>query len=121
MFREFAKVRQEERWEGYRRVFFDDDFELYVWYHPNRDIHGFQLCYWQGSQQKAFTWRENRGVRHDRVDVGWPEHNQEQTPLLIPNGHFPADQLRQRLQISTLSLDQRLREIILDKIAENHP
>ena len=44
MLTEFKGVRQREE-EGIRRWFFDDYFDLIIWYDNNHQIEGFQLCY----------------------------------------------------------------------------
>jgi len=44
MLKEFKEVRQHD--EGFRRYFFDEWFDLYLWYDKeNGDLRGFQLVY----------------------------------------------------------------------------
>ena len=67
--KEFSKVRQEK--EGYRRLFADDYFDLYIWYDSKEKMSkiGFQLVY--GKKSKAITWSQG-SLNHNKIeDEGW--------------------------------------------------
>ena len=40
----------------------DDYFDLFVWYHADCTIHGFQLCYGKPTNERALTWTRIDGV-----------------------------------------------------------
>lgn len=65
---EFHNVRQIEG-EDRRRLFTDDDYSLYVWYHEGV-ISGFQLCYDKRGSEMAFMWTDAHGYAHYAVDAG---------------------------------------------------
>lgn len=86
MLREFSNLRQEH--QGFRRLFTDDKYQLYLWYSDReREIlMGFQLIYQYQGQQKALTWNESGGYQHSGVDEG--ESWMNPAPLLVEDGFF---------------------------------
>ncbi len=68
MLKEKENVRQNEG-EHFRRLFFDDFFDLFVWYKENEKIYGFQLCYNKSHEEKVVTWNEIEGFSHDLVEI----------------------------------------------------
>lgn len=116
MLREFEKARQER--EGYRRLFVDEEFSLYVWYRgQGGELLGFQLTYFAGEEQKALTWREGLGYSHDGVD-GWDSSRFNKTPLLVADGSFDRDGVARRFRAAAGELDREIRQLVLTKIAE---
>lgn len=114
MLREFPNVRQEP--EGHRRLFCDQEFDLYAWYDcPEGHLFGFQLVYFEEQTQKAFTWTETEGYRHNAVD-GWDSGRFNQTPLLVPDGAFSPQPLMRRLQPLLGEVDPAVRQLVVDRI-----
>ena len=75
-----------------RRWFASKNLNLIVWY-SQQSLSGFQLSYFDGSEEKALTWRKDKGYSHNRIDdgeacVGKPK----KTPMLLADGDF--DQTR---------------------------
>ena len=60
MLTEFKGVRQREE-EGIRRWFFNNYFDLIIWYDNSNQIEGFQLCYDKENNEKALTWLKKNG------------------------------------------------------------
>src|SRR5919197_6045866 len=56
--------------ERYRRWFMDDYFDLIVWYDPDDEIYGFQLCYDKPGRERVITWKKDAGFSHEAVDDG---------------------------------------------------
>jgi hypothetical protein len=82
MLREVRKVRQ-IKGESRRRWFDDDYFDLIVWFGEEDEIVGFQLCYDRRGEQKAFTWQQEFGYMHHRVDQGEDKPGKlKATPIL---------------------------------------
>ncbi len=83
---EFEKLRQDKN--GYRRLFSDDNCDLYMWYDNeiNKKLIGFQIVYKINMELKALTWTENEGFFHLGVDEG--KNWYAQTPLLVEDGIF---------------------------------
>jgi hypothetical protein len=62
-----------------------------VWYTSSGAIHGFQLCYDKPLWERTLTWISTKGFSHMQVDDGEQNAWNSQTPILTPDGSFPAD------------------------------
>jgi hypothetical protein len=94
----------------------DDYFDLIIWYN-GESIHGFQLCYGKPSWERALTWIQGRGFSHTEVDSGEDEAEQNRTPILLPNGLFPAKIVRREFERRSADLPEKLRQLVIGKIA----
>jgi|SRR5208283_1134749 hypothetical protein len=65
-----CKKVQQIRGEPRRRWFFDDFFDLIVWFSKENFILGFQLCYDMAGNQRALTWKRPDAYFHQRIDDG---------------------------------------------------
>jgi hypothetical protein len=111
--KEIRNVRQEPN-AGHRR-WFDDDvlpLELIVWYDAGDAIEGFQLCYNLGTGERALTWRPGVGFAHNGIDSGSEGPFSNRTPVLIPDGAVPWEELTQRFTGSSGTLEPALRELV---------
>jgi hypothetical protein len=78
----------------YKRSWMSDDyFDLVVWYERSNAIHGFQLCYDKPHWERALTWMFDRGFIHAAIDSGEEDPQANRTPVLVPDGSFPADEV----------------------------
>ena len=73
-----------------RRWIADEYFDLIVWYEAAGAIHGFQLCYDKPGRERALTWTRERGFSHTAIDSGESRPTANRTPILVPDGVFPA-------------------------------
>lgn len=115
MLKEFTRLRQDKK--SFRRLFSDDQYDLYVWY-PNRDmarIIGFQLVYKSGFDEKALTWTESDGFLHTKVDDGDKKTNQ--SPILVADGLFEYSTVYPGLAARIGEVDPCVRDFIMEKIA----
>lgn len=116
MLREFPHVRQTA--EGFRRLFCDDQFDLYVWYQaPGGPWIGFQVVYYEDEAQKALTWTKDEGYRLNSVD-GWDSSRFNLTPLLVPDGTLRAQALLDRLVPQMAEVDPEVRDLVVGRIQE---
>ena len=69
MLKEVIEVRQNPG-EDQRKMFQDEEFDLFIWYKDQETISGFQLCYDKGQMEKALSWHEGGGFSHDQVQSG---------------------------------------------------
>ena len=101
-----------------RRWLSDDYFDLIVWYWPDGTIAGFQLCYDKPRWERVLTWRSTTGFSHMQVDNG--EHTAwlNQTPILLPDGSFPADRVWAEFLRRAAELPVDLRELVFERIQE---
>lgn len=121
MLKEVRNVRQESL-EGHRR-WFDDDMlpiELIVWYDSVDAIEGFQLCYNLGGGEHALTWRPQSGFAHSEVDSGSDGPFANRTPILTADGMVPWEELTQRFDGVSASLDPALRTLVTEHLKARH-
>jgi hypothetical protein len=109
---------QHVRGDRDRRWLVDDHFDLIVWYDSRGGIHGFQLCYDKPHSERAFTWLTDRGFSNMQVDAGEAHAFGNQTPILLPDGSFPAERVAAEFERHAGTLPPELRDLVLQKIAE---
>jgi hypothetical protein len=101
-----------------RRWLTDDYFDLIVWYTASDAIYGIQLCYDKPRWERALTWIYGKGFSHMQVDDGELPAWVNQTPVLVPDGSFPADTVLAEFQRRAGDLPVELRDLVLSKIDE---
>lgn len=103
--------------EPFRRWFCDSMFDLIVWYTPDSNISGFQLCYNKGSDEHVLTWQKDTGFSHNRIDDGENRGaRHKMTPILVPDGTFEKDNVIDLFERESKALDSDLVEIVTEKI-----
>jgi hypothetical protein len=113
--RELQHVRQVPG-EWRRRWFTDDFFDLIVWY-ENDGITGFQLCYDNQHNPRAFTWTKSHGQRHDGIDVGdVPGFGHKQTPILVADGLFNVDEIWDKFIEASKALPQEIVAVVRQRL-----
>ncbi len=114
MLEEFHGVMQERGAETQRRWFQDERMELIVWYQAGGAPEGFQLCYPGADRhERALTWRRQRGFTHARVDTGDTRPDKNLTPILVPDGAVPWEELRVDFAARAAQLEPAVRELVL--------
>ena len=101
-----------------RRWLNDDFFDLIIWYRTDDTIYGFQLCYDKPYWERALTWMSDRGFTHMQVDSGEHVYPPNQTPILVPDGSFPADTVLHEFMRRSSALPVEVRRLVTDKISE---
>ena len=101
-----------------RRWISDDYFDLIVWYDRKDAVYGFQLCYGKPQGERALTWISDGGFSHTEVETGEELATVNRTPILVPDGSFPANKVRREFQRRAIGLPKDLRDLVLAKIAE---
>jgi len=102
-----------------RRWFSDEYFDLIVWHsHDRRKITGFQLCYDKEGRERAFSWSLDKGTSHNRIDGGEASPLKNMTPILVPDGAIPFDELLRQFQVRAQGLDKDIFELIRSKLQE---
>lgn len=118
MIRELKQVSQREG-EAPRRWFGSEYFDLIVWYEDDGErILGFQLCYDKQGDEHAFTWRAGRGFTHHAIDDGTSTPLARRTPILVPDGVFPLEPVRERFERESGDIDPLVRELVLRRLGE---
>ena len=103
----------------YDRTWLSDEyFDLIVWHTSTGAVHGFQLCYDKPLWERALTWISTKGFSHMQVDDGERNVWNNQTPVLVPDGSFPADAVVADFRRRGAELPSELRDLVLHKIDE---
>ncbi len=103
-----------------RQWFSDDYFDLIVWSAPDGALTGFQLCYDKYKKERALTWTMSNGYSHERVDDGESNPSKNLTPVLVPDGACPTQDLIGLFLERNKEMDSRLRSFIVDKLRAYH-
>jgi hypothetical protein len=117
MLKEFNRLRQEPG--GYRRLFTDSFFELWVWYdRQGGHITGFQLCYDIQRDKRALTWIDGKGFLHSRVDEdeGYRKGGKK-SPILVPDGAVDRDRLADLFRFAGRRLERSVSDLVYEKIS----
>ena len=117
MLREIGDVRQVPG-EPRRRWFSDEEFDLIVWFDPEAQIIGFQLCYDKETEQKALTWLKHEGYRHSRIDDGDNPGKMKASPVLEANGHLDREGLGRRFLESKGDVPENIADFVYDSITQ---
>jgi len=96
----------------------DDYFDLIIWYETDGGFYGFQLCYDKLGKERALTWTHKRGFVHTGIDDGEQTPVANCTPILMPDGIFPAALVREQFSIRSAQVDESIRQFVLAKIQE---
>jgi hypothetical protein len=95
----------------------DDGFDLIVWYDNADAVRGFQICYDVGSpQERALTWRRERGFAHDIVDDGGDRPDKNRTPILLPDGQIPWEIITEEILRRGACLEPDLRSLVMERL-----
>jgi hypothetical protein len=101
-----------------RRWFSDDDFDLIIWWDNDDIISGFQLCYDKQKSERALTWRQESGFSHERVDSGETNPTKNQSPILVPDGLCPIDEITDQFLSKSKEIDPIIRSFVIVKLRE---
>jgi hypothetical protein len=116
--RELAWIEEKD---GLRRRWFSDaDWDLIVWLSGPGEIWGFQLCYDRARDERALTWTRETGYSHDRIDDGEGNPTKNRTPVLVPDGVFPALDIVKRFARDAGDIPPAIRDFVIDRIC-NYP
>ena len=118
MLREFPNVRQIEG-ESRRRWFYDDYFDLIVWFNEQEDIVGFELCYDILRAQRALTWHSDTGFSHHRVDNGESRPGKlKASPVLLSNGLFEHEKIAIKFKNASENIEETISTFVYKKLLE---
>lgn len=109
--------------EGYRRWFSDEKMDLIVWYRREGGaLIGFQLCYDKDDRkqgEKALTWTEDEGYRHEKVDTGEDRgYTHKEAPVLVEGGAFDYGRIIREFKNASASLEPPLKAFVLEILSK---
>lgn len=121
MLKEFKDISQEKT--GYRKLFFDEKFELYIWYSmEGGDIIGFQLCYDRINNEHCLTWMKDKGYLHSKIDDGEKVPGKaKQSPILTMDGSFNKEDIARAFKAASKKMGKEERTLVHQKILEFDP
>lgn len=112
---EFDKVRQDPA--GFKRYFYDNDFDLYVWYtRKEGDITGLQLIYDKATDPRALTWIKNKGYSHNRIDGYDSRSFVSLAPILVADGLFDTGAILDRFRLHSDGLPPDIVHLVEEKL-----
>jgi len=117
--REIANVRQRTG-ESRRRWFYDDYFELVVWFREAGAITQFELSYDLDRDWRAIRWKEGTACTHYRVDDGEDRPHRNAAPMLRTTSGGPPDEVFTRFaaRCSPGGLEAEIGEFVVGRLGE---
>src|SRR5262245_665816 len=116
MLEELKNVSQSPRVKGHRRWFADNEMELIAWYSESGEVSGFQLCYDIGRQERAFTWRRDKGLTHSSIDSGEASPFHNRSPMLVPNPNAPLERVIAEFRARSEKVDAEIIDLVLTQL-----
>jgi hypothetical protein len=113
---EVKNVPQQDGAPGYRRWFADDELDLIVWYSTSGQIRGFQLCYDIKGDERAFTWREERGLTHTAIDAGEDSPLHNRSPILVSDPRASVEKAVASFKARSKTIDPAIVEFVSTKL-----
>ncbi len=87
-----------------------EGLDLFVWSRGDA-VSRLQLSYKLAGGEFCVTWSEREGYRHEQVDDGEGHPLQyKASPILLPDGEFPATTVAGRLRLASSGMERALRE-----------
>jgi len=115
MLREIGNVRQNPG-QLFRRWFNDEVLDLFVWYHADGSIAGFQLCFDKDERERALTYTDQNGYSLHEVEANGSAWDMSSPVLAVPGTEFPRVGLLAQLRERGEVLDRRLYEYLTEKL-----
>jgi hypothetical protein len=112
MLSEFVNLRQNPT--GYRRLFTDAHFDLYLWYDKKGGaLTGFQLCYSKEGEPHALTCRNNGSCTHEKIDEGESGVlHYKGSPILMRDGEVDRSRLLADFLAAAGELELDIRDLV---------
>lgn len=116
MLREIPRVKQEG--PNRRRWFRDDWFDIFTWQTSDGTVTSFQVCYDLPGLERALVWSAATGYSHDRVDGGESSPQSNRSPILRPDGVFPASLVLREFDSRADGLEPVLRDALRTRLVQ---
>ena len=118
MLKEYKDIQQEAGSKGKRRWFSGSTLDLIVWYDEKNALYGFQLCYDLSSVPHAFTWRQDGGISHEKIDTGEGDPRKNLSPILVADGEPPLNKVINEFAAKSREMDHEVVSFVLAKLRE---
>jgi len=115
MLREIKSVRQIPG-EPVRRWFNAEDMDLIVWYQAS-EIIGFQLCYDKSTNEKAISWKQGLGLKHEDVNNNDVRDGPYKgSPVLTLNNAYDIEKIKRSFEEYSQYMDDNVSQFVLQKL-----
>lgn len=114
MLREISHVKQDG--PNRRRWFRDDWMDIFTWQASDGTVTGFQVCYDLPGKERALVWSAARGYSHDKVDGGESSPVSNRSPILRPDGVFPAALVLKEFDTRAEAIEPPLRAALRQRL-----
>ncbi len=95
------------------RWFHDQFFDLDVWLDDTGRVESFLLSYDKPRNEHALSWIDGSGFMHARVDDGEGRPGRHKSsPVLLPNGKFPAEAVAARFRAEGAEIDHTIADFV---------
>jgi hypothetical protein len=118
MLHEIKKTQQDSSFEGHRRWFSDENFDLIVWLSPHEEIIGFQLCYDLQARERSLMWSKGRGFTQGNIDTGETDPTVNRSPLFVAGGPIAAEQILKTFEPAARGIDSNISGFIIARLRE---
>jgi len=99
-----------------RRWFNGEEMDLIVW-HKAEEIIGFQLCYDKSTNEKAISWKQGFGLKHEDVnndDVR--DGPYKGSPVLTQNDAYDVGKIRHNFENYAENIPEDIKAFIIDRL-----
>ena len=97
-----------------RRWFNSEHLDLFIWYDPQDQPIGFQLCYGKPEHERALTWWSPELFSHMRVKA----EGRYPAPILVPDGVFDAPRVAEIFEKESRDLPRALVEMVQERLLQ---
>ena len=101
-----------------KRWFQDDFFDLFTWQEQNGEVTSFQLCYDRLGVERVFSWDQDRGFGHHRIDDGEASPHKNMTPVFIMDGPFSPTEVIPKFIKASEPISKTIKTFVMQKIFE---
>ncbi len=117
MLQEVQNIKQIPN-ERKRRWFSDDYFDLIVWLENDDSIYGFQLCYDKFTNERALSWKKDKGYLHELIDDGEIAGEIKKSPVMTPDGDFEKETITDRFKTASGDIDTEIADFVFQKLIQ---
>ena len=99
---------------GNRRWFYSPQIDLIVWTNTDHSLVAFEFYYDKGIDEHVLVWHQDSGFTHMAVEDGEqkPVLQYKQAPILVADGHFDLDRIRNLFQYSCEDLPSEVAHVV---------
>jgi len=115
MLREIGHVKQEG--PNRRRWFRDDWMDVFTWQAGDGTVTGFQVCYDLPGKERSLVWSAVSGYSHNKVDGGESSPVSNRSPILRPDGVFPAALVLKEFDARAGGIEPGLRAALRERLS----